>query len=30
VLFGGVRMLARRMGPKDDDGGMITLHLEGK
>jgi hypothetical protein len=30
VLFAGVRMLARRLGPKDDDGSMISLHLESK
>ncbi len=30
VLFAGFRILSRRMGPKGDDGGMITLHLEGK
>jgi hypothetical protein len=29
LLFAGVRILARRLGPKDDDGAMITLHLEG-
>ncbi len=30
LLFAGIRMLARRLGPKDEDGAMITLHLEGK
>ncbi len=30
VIFAGVRILSRRIGPKGDDGGMITLHLEGK
>lgn len=30
LLFAGVRILARRLGPKDEDGAMITLHLESK
>jgi hypothetical protein len=30
LLFAGVRILVRRLGPKDEDGSMITLHLESK